>query len=251
MYDEFSSDYDRFVNWEARLSAEMPFIESQLQAIGAKRVLDAACGTGMHSLAIASRGYRVVGADFSDSMVTVARANAQRIGGEASFEVAAFGELEERVGGGFDALLCLGNSVPHLLEPEQLARALADFRACLRPGGLVLIQNRNFDAVLVRRDRWMDPQAHSEDGGEWLFVRFYDFDEDANITFHVVTLRRDGSGQWSQRIASTRLWPIRQSEMASALDQAGFREVVWWGDMQGAVFDAEHSPNLIVTARRE
>ena len=48
MYDTFSTDYDRFVNWPSRLAAELPFIESQLEAAGARRVLDAACGTGQH-----------------------------------------------------------------------------------------------------------------------------------------------------------------------------------------------------------
>lgn len=35
MYDEFSSDYDRFVNWPGRLAVEMPFVEAQLQAAAA------------------------------------------------------------------------------------------------------------------------------------------------------------------------------------------------------------------------
>ena len=30
MYDEFSADYDRFVDWPARLVIELPFIEQQL-----------------------------------------------------------------------------------------------------------------------------------------------------------------------------------------------------------------------------
>ena len=49
MYDDFSSNYDRFVNWPGRLAAELPFIERQLQAVEARRVLDAACGTGRHA----------------------------------------------------------------------------------------------------------------------------------------------------------------------------------------------------------
>ena len=152
MYDDFSSDYDRFVDWPGRLAAELPFIEHQLQAVGARRVLDAACGTGMHALALARRGYAAVGADLSPGMIARARANAAAAGVDVPFEVAGFGELNARVGTGFDALLCLGNSLPHLLAPAGLESALADFAACLRPGGLVLIQNRNFDAVLSRGD---------------------------------------------------------------------------------------------------
>ena len=63
MYDSFSSDYDRFVNWPSRLEAELPFIQAQLDAAGARRVLDAACGTGRHAIALAERGYATAGAD--------------------------------------------------------------------------------------------------------------------------------------------------------------------------------------------
>ena len=44
-YDAFSSEYDRFVNWDNRLAFELPFLERQLTALGGPRglrVLDAA-----------------------------------------------------------------------------------------------------------------------------------------------------------------------------------------------------------------
>jgi glycine/sarcosine N-methyltransferase len=250
MYDDFSSDYDRFVDWPGRLAVELPFIEHQLQAVGARHVLDAACGTGVHALALARRGYAVVGADLSPGMIARARANAAAAGVDVPFEVAGFGELNAQVGTGFDALLCLGNSLPHLLTPADLAAALADFAACLRPGGLLLIQNRNFDAVLARGERWMDPQAHQEGNVEWLFLRFYDLKPDGTLAFNLVTLRREGSDAWSQQVSTTRLWPLRREELTTALDAAGFVAITCWGDMQATHFDPAHSPNLIVTAQR-
>jgi glycine/sarcosine N-methyltransferase len=249
MYDDFSSDYDRFVDWPGRLAAEIPFIEHQLRAVGARRVLDAACGTGMHALALARRGYAALGADLSPGMIARARANAAAAGVDVPFEVAGFGGLNARVGTGFDALLCLGNSLPHLLAPADLAAALADFAACLRPGGLVLIQNRNFDAVLARGERWMEPQAHQEGNVEWLFLRFYDFNPDETLTFNLVTLRRETAGAWQQRIAATRLWPMLSGELGTALAMAAFEGITYWGDMQGVPFDPQASPNLVVTAR--
>ena len=232
MYDDFSSDYDRFVDWPGRLAAELSFIERELQAVGARRVLDAACGTGMHTIALAQRGYETVGTDLSVGMVERARVNATTAepvlngagGVAARFEVAGFGELARTFGvdAGFDALLCLGNSLPHLLTPTDLAAALYDFAACLRPGGLLLIQNRNFDAVLASRQRWMDPQSHREKDSEWLFVRFYEFESDGTLTFNMVTLRRGGVGAWNQQVTSTRLCPLRQEELTAALAEAGF-----------------------------
>jgi glycine/sarcosine N-methyltransferase len=250
MYDDFSSDYDRFMDWPNRLAAELPFIERELQGVRARRVLDTACGTGMHVIALAGRGYAVAGTDLSARMIERARANATVAGVDVRFEVAGFGALSAQAGIGFDALLCLGNSLPHLLTPGDLAAGLADFAACLRPGGLLLIQNRNLDAVLARHQRWMEPQARQEGESEWVFVRFYDFEPGGTLTFNLVTLRREGVGAWSQQVASTRLWPLQQEALTAALDTAGFGEITCWGDMQGALFDLGHSPNLVVAARR-
>jgi SAM-dependent methyltransferase len=250
MYDTFSEDYDRFVNWTARLAAEMPFIEGQLGAVGALRVLDSACGTGMHAIALARRGYAAAGADLSAAMIERARANAAAAAVPARFEAAGFGELAPVFGRrAFDVLLCLGNSLPHLLTDAELAAALGDFAACLRPGGLLLIQNRNFDAVLARRERWMEPQTHREGEAEWLFLRFYDFDPDGLLTFNVVTLRREGTDPWTQRVAATRLRPLRQGEALAALAGAGFVNMPCYGDMASAPFDPEASGNLVVAAR--
>jgi glycine/sarcosine N-methyltransferase len=250
LYDSLSSDYDRFVNWKNRLAYELPFIQARLKAAQALRILDAACGTGMHAIALQQQGYEVTGADLSASMIERARANALAAGSQARFAVAGFGELTTQVGGGFDALLCLGNSLPHVLTPAELHEALADFHAMLRPGGLLMLQSRNFDWVLDRRERWMSPESHREGEKEWLFTRFYDFDPDGLLTFNVITTQREGAVPWRQQVSATRLWPQCQAELAEALRAAGFASPGYYGDMQGAAFVAERSPNLIITAQR-
>jgi glycine/sarcosine N-methyltransferase/sarcosine/dimethylglycine N-methyltransferase len=251
MYDAISSDYDRFVNWPARLAGEMPFIEQQLQkAVGLGcRVLDAACGTGMHALTLAQHGYRISGADLSRGMIARARANAATAGVSVRFEAASFGGLAKVFGQStFDALLCLGNSLPHILEPASLAASLADFATCLQPGGLILLQNRNFDAVLARRERWMEPQAYRKDEAEWLFLRFYDFDPDELLSFHMITLHRRGTGVWTQQVTTTRLYPLRQNELVAALSTAGFTNITCYGSMTGTPFDLAASSNLVISA---
>jgi SAM-dependent methyltransferase len=263
MYDDFSADYDRFVDWDGRLAAEMPFIERCLEAAGTQRVLDAACGTGRHALALAERGYEVVGTDGSAGMIEQARANASAAGrGDMRFVVAGFGELArtlsldagktpdtEQIKPRFDAVLCLGNSLPHVLTPADLAVTLEDFSTCLHTGGLLLIQNRNFDAVLANRDRWMGPQSHLEGENEWLFLRFYDFDPNGLLTFNVVRLKRERASDWAQDISSTRLWPITEHELGPAVLEAGFDDIRLYGGMRGAPFRPNSSSNLVLAAR--
>lgn len=253
MYDDFSQDYDRFVDWAARLEVELPFIEKQFQRISSHvkdtpRVLDSACGTGMHAIALAGRGYRLTGADLSPAMIAQARRNAAGAGVDVRFAIAGLGDMAAVFHEEFDALLCLGNSLPHVPDENGLRIALRDMSLCLRPGGLLLIQNRNFDAILGQRSRWMEPQARREGEREWVFVRFYDFDADGHLTFHLLTLQREGRQPWSQRHNATRLMPIRRDVLIRELGNAGFTGTILYGDMSGAPFEENDSPNLIVTA---
>ena len=253
MYDQFSLNYDRFVNWNNRLAYELPFLERTLK--GRPRVLDAACGTGMHALALAQRGFIASGADLSAGMIERARANAATAGLEVDFRTAGFGELARSFAPGtskpeFDAVLCLGNSLPHAVGPGALEGALRDFAACLKPGGLLLLQNRNFDAVTETRDRWMGPQSQREGEKEWLFFRFYDFLPSGLIQFNVATLTREGDRPWRQQITSSMLRPLTQADLANALPAAGFEQIEWFGGLAGEPFDAAASGNLVVMARK-
>lgn len=244
MYERFSKEYDQFVNWTARLSFELPFLRRQLQ--GRRRVLDVACGTGMHALALAAEGWQVTGCDLSPAMVAQARHNAAQRGLDVPFVVAGFDNLTQVLPGqAFDALLCLGNSLPHALTLVDLAAALANFAACLAPEGLLLLQSRNFDLVLAQRQRWLG----LTEADERLFWRFYDFDPDGLITFHVLTLTRTGQG-WQQELLSTRLHPWQQTELLVALQQTGFGKCICLGSLDGRPFEAETSPDLIILAQR-
>ena len=215
MYDAFSSEYDRFVNWGSRLDYEMPFLLTQLQKSGSRHILDTATGTGMHVIELRKRGYHADGCDFSQGMISVAKANASREGVDAMFRVAKFGEISSafKAEPPYDALLCLGNSLPHLLNMEEIGKALKDFADCLKPGGLLLIQNRNFTPVMAHQQRWMEPQSHREGSNEWVFLRFYDFDQNGLINFNVVTLKREGENGWSQNIENTWLYPLLDEEL--------------------------------------
>ncbi len=256
MYEALSQSYDCFVNWKERLSYELPFLERLLASVsppqgGRLHVLDAACGTGMHAIALAQRGYIVVGTDLSPSMIAQAEQNARASDISLRFETVGFGAQAALLGEkSFDAVLCLGNSLPHLLTEEALDEALADFYRLLRPKGAVLIQNRNFDQVMQKRQREMEPQSVQEEKQEWLFIRFYDFLENGLVRFNFLTLSRQAAQPWKQDWQSSLLRPILADELSKSLLQAGFSEIQLFGNLGGEPFDPLISPNLVVWARR-
>ena len=247
LYDALAVDYDRFVNWEGRLSHELPFFVSLFEEYGVRRVLDAACGTGHHAIALAQEGYQVVGGDLSAPMIEKAGENAAAQGVDVEFTVAGLGEYAA-LGQIFDAAICLGNSLPHLLDEAAVEGALTDFAAVLRPGGLLVIQNRNFDRVWRERERFMAPQSFRDGEREWIFVRFYDFYEES-LTFNMLRLRRRPDG-WTQDVESTELRPVFEQDLALALAEAGFGRVTRLGGYDGAPFDPAASGDLIAVATK-
>ncbi len=256
-YSAFSEDYDRFVDWESRLAVEIPFLAEELNALkphfGDKvRVLDTACGTGQHLIALARLGFSCAGTDLSQGMVAKARQNITSAGLQFPIYRVGFGDLNdvfEREN--FDALLCLGNSLPHVLTPAELDITLRDFHAVLRPGGRLIVQMRNFNPILSSHDRWMPPQTYKEGDRTWIFIRFYDFDPDDRITFNILVLDNSGGKAFKQHLISTRLWPMSSGIVVEAVSKAGFERVKLFGDLQGSDYVPEQSGNLVLTADRK
>lgn len=247
LYDEFSESYDVMVSWEERLEREEPFFQELIRRVNARRVLDVGCATGGHVLRFAEMGLEAVGVDPSLEMVRIAQDRAAGREG-VRFLQAGFGELADKVGGEFDLVTCLGNTLPHALTRSDLDRTLGDMAAVLRPGGLLAIQQLNYDRILAEQRRFLGVSSGIRDDVEYLFFRFYDFDG-LQLTFNVATFKKE-SGQWSFRVDSTRLRAICWEELREALILAGFGALEAYGSYDREVFDPGSSGDLVVVAER-
>jgi SAM-dependent methyltransferase len=133
-------------------------------------VADLGCGPGAHALALARRGYDVVGVDGSPRMVEVARTGAARAEVDATFDVLdvrAPLHFADASLGGVLAILVL----QHLPNP---AAFITEIRRCLRPDGYLLITAPARDSMSIRSQSlyWRVRAAcyHLVPG----MVRFYD-----------------------------------------------------------------------------
>ena len=247
-YDRLAKAFDLMTDWDSRLAHEMPFLQQTLERHGARSVLDAACGTGWHAIALAQKGYRTAGCDASPVMIEQARANASKARVPVRFEVAGFvrmGVFSEI----FDAVLCLGNSLPHLLSREALADALAYMRARLHRGGVLILHNLNYDLRIKKQPRFFSANGHTKA----LVWRFADYGPEY-ITFHTALFERKLDGEkssWSVQVNSTLQRPLLEKDLDEALDRAGFKEVRHYGGLDGSPFDCEKSGDLVVVAVAE
>lgn len=115
-------------------SQVIPFLQRTARLPEGARILDAGCGSGQGTIRLARAGYRAVGVDVAPAMLARARQAAQAAGAEVEFREGALEQLPFG-DGEFDGVLC----VTALEFTEVPARALAEFRRVLRPGGWAVI----------------------------------------------------------------------------------------------------------------
>ena len=76
--DEFVDKWDALIDWEGRTRGEGAFFIRELKERKAEKVLDAATGTGYHSVRLLKAGFEVHSADGKQNMLTKAFYNARR-----------------------------------------------------------------------------------------------------------------------------------------------------------------------------
>ncbi len=241
-YDSLAPDYDLMTSFDARFEKERPWFEAIDSKFAIRSALDAGCGTGFHSLLLSRLGVAVAGVDASPGMIERARENARRLGSTITLHTGGFSEISSLVAGDpaspgpFDAVFCLGNSLVHLLTDAELSEALTNFRAVLRPGGVLIVQILNYERILSEKKELL---GRREAGGT-TFERRYAYHGET-VTF---TISRGGKAE------SVTLRPLTRPMLEAACDAAGFTEIAAFGDLAMGRFDPAGSADLVLTARK-
>ena len=244
--------YDAVVPWEKRLKREMPLLEELAREAGG-RLLVPACGTGGHVVALAERGFDVLGFDIDEDALALARqkidsaaATIASSGGKAEIKLLDMSKAGE-LGPSFDAAFCLGNALPGM---SQLLAALRGVAGALRPGGLFLTQNLNYDLRWHEKTQFFPVLSGQTTDEEVLLVKFADYDAE-HINFHALFLARPkAGGAWQTHPRSSRQVPLLLDYLSGLLSEAGLGGIEAWGDFAKSPFDPAKSNDLVVMARK-
>jgi len=216
----FVEKWDELINWQARSSSEGDFFIKTLKEHGAERVLDAATGTGFHSIRLTEAGFNVASVDGSVEMLVKAFENATRKDQILSTVHADWRWLTRTVQERFDAVICLGNSFTHLFAEEDRRKALAEFYSVLKHDGILILDQRNYDLIL--------------DEGFKSKHTYYYCGENVKAEPEYVD---DGLARFryqfpDQSVYHLNMFPLRKDYVRRLLHEVGFQEITTYGDFQ-------------------
>ncbi len=216
----FVEKWDELIDWNARAASEGRFFIDMLRARGKKKILDVATGTGFHSLQLLEAGFDVTSVDGNAEMLARAFNNARERGHILNTIHADWRYLNRDVHSKYDAIICLGNSYTHLFNERDRRRALAEFYAALRHDGLLIIDQRNYDAIL---DHGYDSQHKYYYCGDQVSVA-PEFMDDGLARFRYEF--PDGS------VYRLNMFPLRKRYVRRLVTEVGFQKVTTYGDFQ-------------------
>jgi SAM-dependent methyltransferase len=242
-YDRLAGDYDRMTGLERRLGAERPAFERLVGMYGIRSAVDAGAGTGFHSILLAELGVRVSAVDLSPAMLEALQENARRHHVDVKTFASSFRRLPRRLGGKYDAVFCMGNSLAHLLTKAELTAAVAAFHSILGPKGILVLQMLNYEKIMKTRERIQNVREE----GEKIFLRFYDF-EGGKIRFNILTMTRTAAVFVTQ-LESVSLRPWTAADLKPLLAKAGFSSTKIFGGVSLQPFDPRASKDLVIISR--
>jgi SAM-dependent methyltransferase len=228
-YDEFAVGYHWL--YSDYVSSGKPALEENddvLRDAGPKaRILDCSCGIGTFAIALAKLGYEVSGSDGSPGMIEQADLAARNANVDVPLKCCTWEDLPAHFTGPFDLVFCLGNSIGHTRNGEEMFRSVQGIRAVLRSGGKLVIDSLNWEQIRKEKIRFTPyPQWKERAGQRCLPIYVWNFPERFEDAHTIeVLLVFDVGGKVSMRSYPIVYYPFRVEELIERLRCAGFTNI--------------------------
>jgi len=151
-----------YVNWMRREKAENGWLIHQLNSHNCNKVFDAALGDGCDSIRLIKAGFCVTSNDVDRLFILKAVENAIKHKVQLKITNLDWRELNKKIPPqSFDAVLCLGNSFTCLFDLKSQIKAITQFHSITKNGGILLIDERNYQHILDNRRKILSGQLVS------------------------------------------------------------------------------------------
>jgi SAM-dependent methyltransferase len=228
-YTKFAWAYDLLI--QGPVASRVDFVVEQLHRRGilpGARLLDAGCGTGKYSVALTERGFVVTGLDASEDLIAEAKRKVGEAAGRTRFLVGDILNLPSSFA--VDAILCRG-VLNDLTEDESRRTVFPSFGRCMRQGGTLVLDVREWHATAARKmDEPIFEKTVETERGRLTFRSVTELQPEKQrlLVSETYLLESRSSRQTEEYDFVMRCWT--QDEITGGLTSAGFESVQCFGD---------------------
>ena len=237
-YGALAPFYDIFIDWEKRLSLEIPFILGEMPPKPAgSSCLDIGCGTGRHLERLRDAGFAPTGCEPSPELRRQAQKNLPGV----EIHPYPMGRLAQLAGGQgpWDLVICLGNTLAHL-KPELRLDFFSALAGALKPGGKAILHLLGYDRIMRLRPENLPEKTVERDGRRYTFKRDYAYQSgEIGFTLRVLIDGTLETEQWET------LYPFRSDELMEHCRAAGLERCEMFDGFNQESRYSSDSQNLV------
>jgi len=236
-----------------RTETEVAFIIDKLKLSKGSSILDLACGHGRHSMELAKQGYKVVGVDYSEHFIAIAKREAVAKNIRVEFIQKDMRKICYQKE--FDAVINIFTSFGYFKDESDDALVLSNVADALVSGGKFLINLGNMvlkSGILIEegepdKEKKVFTSKSSEELSNGVVLDVID-------KWDTVTKRWSRKRTWHEKDkkkeyeVDVRLYSLE--EITSLLENSGLKVVQVWGDFEGNKFDEKKSKSIIVLSEK-
>lgn len=230
-YDQLADDYHLiYADWEASMARQGAALDAVIESelgMGRASIMDCSCGIGTQAIALGRRGHRVTATDISVAAVARAVREAEQrdvplVAAAADMRQLPFADKQ------FDVVISADNSLPHLLDAQDVRAALSEMRRVLRDRGLLIVSTRPYEELLETRPTSTPPQVSiAPDGGRTITFQLWHWHDDGEH-YDLEHFQLDPEGPtWAVRVRRATYWALTQRQLTDFAVEAGFTEPQW------------------------
>ena len=213
-----------FEDWDASMRRQGEIIAKLLPRPECGPILDAACGIGTQSLALAALGYCVEGSDISSGEIARAERECAARGLNCTFRVDDMRTLATAPHSRYAVVMAMDNAVPHLGSDEEIVTAFTAMRARVLPSGKVIISVRDYERLLEARPSSLEPRFYSDGGRRRIVFQIWDWIDQRRYRVHLY-VTRDTSQGWITHHFEGIYRAVTVEEIGDLAQRAGLREI--------------------------
>lgn len=240
---DLASRWEEYVFPDRRVKRLKPFLVHVLKSKRESKILDAAVGIGCETVMLRNDRWKVRGNEFEESFRNVARKYAANHGiAKLDLDKSDWTQLSRLYGEeAFGAVLVLGNSICLLPTLGAVKRSLEEFHRVLEPGGLLVIDERNFSRIIEKEAELAASPAAGHSKHRVMYcgttVRGCPIDIDTTekrviwACYENGTEGADSSSLQKKTIGEFELYAFDEGELARTLEDCGFTEVTPYSDL--------------------
>jgi CBS domain-containing protein/SAM-dependent methyltransferase len=262
-HDWMAKHFSFAMGWnEGKSDMEIPPLVDLFRKNGVKKILDIECGSGDYSIALAEKGFQVLGFEGSVEAINEARNKwkklPENIRRNISFVGGDYSTSLDTIKGHYDAAIFMNSSFMHL--PTIYSQVLEKLDKILSKNSLIILQLSNYEKAIKSNNslrRFVVRNSKIDSHWKHAYLWFYDPPEKKGdlLFLNVAIFDFDGRAWMLRGMSRVATKPFTREELKVLFNRFNFPQISFYGPEEGEpLFSNEFRPTksdwLISVAKR-